>query len=262
MVAALRWIGWRPKEKSRRVSSGFSWPRGRASSTCRPPRPRCGVMETGGLATRISHRQSRAPPKTVTCQTQLHVAQSDLLAIAVQIASGVHVARLLQKAASRFQWQIHASAFLNGWTSGTPSLQIRQIAEWVAIISSGRYCDPPAPTFHLRDPHLNPALDQKTWTRSGVLRRRQRAPPLPSATEAGPVARIELSVILWSRCCWRRAGCPPKKFRPLRHRGVPNAQRLLGTTIKAASHPGPDRRHEQTKHAFRDPSLSRNRTPR
>ena len=33
------------------------------------------------------------------------------------------------------QWRIHASAFLNCWTSGTSSLQDGQIAEWVPILT-------------------------------------------------------------------------------------------------------------------------------
>ena len=40
------------------------------------------------------------------------------------------------KVPSHFQWRVHASVFLNRWTSGTLSLEGGQIAEWVPIISS------------------------------------------------------------------------------------------------------------------------------
>ena len=42
----------------------------------------------------------------------------------------------VQKAASHFQKRMHASAFLNHWTSGTLSLQDGQLSEWIPIISS------------------------------------------------------------------------------------------------------------------------------
>ena len=134
---------------------------------------------------------------------------------------GAFVPQWIQKAAAYFRWQTHALAFLTHWTTDTLSLQGRQIAEWVPTISSAEAvrmemldqatalparlthteCDNAGqrfvwPVFSLSKHPSGPGLGLESPGNVLASFAQDREDPAASATDAAPVARIEVPVEL------------------------------------------------------------------